>query len=237
VQIPPVLFLAAISEALPLLAGARHGLRLDPARRWIVLWSLILVTTAAIALPLALSGRNNLWVGYLFTPLEASAALIGLSFWHGNTIVRTMIRMAVPILIVISLGLMVFVEDTKNFSHIAAPLAALLVLSASVLTILLRIRSEEGSLLRSEWFWVCIGLALRYGGAVALDPLSSILVQTFPDLVISAWKIRSLIVVVASLVIAWGILCPIRPPRPSSGPLSPASLPSPSSLPRSARPS
>ena len=73
-----MLFLAAISEGVPALAGLRHGLRLDPARRWIVVWSLILVASASIALPLALSGRNNLWVGYLFTPLEASAALIAL---------------------------------------------------------------------------------------------------------------------------------------------------------------
>lgn len=235
-QIPTILFVAAISEALPPLAAVRHGLRLDPARRWIVLWGLILLIGQAIALRLALSGQNNMWTGYVFTPLEVTAVLIGLSMWHANTILRTAIRLAVPMFIAVSLYLMLFVEDTQNFSQITGPLKALLILSASVLTILLRIRSEEGSLLRSDWLWICLGFSLRYGAAVALDPLSSLLVQTFPDLVISAWKIRSLVVVVASLVIAWGILCPIRPPQPSSGPLSPASSPSPSSWPRSARP-
>jgi hypothetical protein len=128
-----------------------------------------------------------------------------------------------------------FVENTTTFSLIRRPMESLLLILASLGTLLVLVRQEQGSLLQRDWFWICTGLALRYGGAVALDPLARLLIGDSQQVVLSALKVKAVVDMAAYLLIARGVWCPVLP-QPSSGPSSPVSLPSRLSSPPSAQP-
>lgn len=233
----PWLFWAgASSEALPPIAGLKYGRALPPARRWIVVWSIVLVATSALLLVLSLHHRNNHWVSFVSNPLRVAAVLMALSYWHADAIPRLALRYAIIPFTLIWCLLVVRVERFDQFSLVTAPFRSLLLLAASLGTLLLLLRHEEGSLLRKDWFWICSGLSLSYGTDVVLEPLSRRLLADHPGMVISAYQIKMVIDIVVSLVIVRGMLCPILP-HSSGGSLSPASSPSPSSWPRSAPPS
>ena len=225
--IPWIATAAGASQALPPLAALRHGRRLPAARGWIVVWGLVLIAHDAIQLAFAVQGRHNLWLRYLAGPLEAFAVLWALSLWQGEPIGRLALRYAVAVFWLTWILLVGFVERTTTFGLVTGPLLSLVLLGASLLTLLLRVRVQEEGFLWEDWFWVSIGLALWYGSAAALEPLARLLVESQPGVVYSAYQVKAVVDIVASLAIAWGILCPIPPP--SGGSSSPASSPSPSS--------
>ena len=228
-RIPLIAHVATLSQTLPILATLRHGRTLPEARRWIVVWAVVLLVYDGTSLWLgAVNSTGNLWIGYISGPLEVGAALMALSLWQYTPLSRIAFRYAIPVFAVAWVALVVLVEDTSTFSLTTGPLKSLLLLSASVGTLLVCVLRHEGGLLRQDWFWVCLGLALRYGSNTALDPIARVLGQDFSALD-TLYQSKAWLDVVASLVIARGILCPIPPPQPSSGPMSPASFPSPSS--------
>jgi hypothetical protein len=230
------MYVGAASEALPPLAGVKYGRALPSARRWIVVWSMILVTTSTIMLIFAMQRRNNHWVLFVSNPLRVAAILMALSYWHSDAIPRLVLRYAIIPFVIIWCLLVFEVESFDQYSLVTAPFRSLLLLTASLGTLLLLVRHEEGNLFRNDWFWICTGLSLSYGTDVALDPLSRLLVGTHLGMLTSAWQLKMLIDIVVSLIIARGMLCPI-PPRNSGGPSSPVSSPSRSSFSRSASPS
>ncbi len=213
---------AAAAQALPPLAALRYGRRLPPARRWIVAWGLVRLLDDGIALSLALEGRNNLWLRYPFGPLEVALLLIAVSLWHRDSVARLALRVAVPVFTLTWVLLVAFVERTDTFGLVTGPLEALVVLLAALLTLLVRVRTQEGGLLQEDWFWVGTGLSLWFGSSAALEPLSRLLVETHPAVVYSAFQVKAVVDVLASLIIARGMLCPILPPR-SGGSSPPAS--------------
>jgi hypothetical protein len=236
VAFPWILYAGSASEALPVFAALKYRRTLPPARRWIVVWSLVLLSTSALLLFFALQRRNNHWVLFVSTPCRVAAILMALSCWHVDAIPRLVLRYAIIPFVLIWCLLVFKVESFDQFSLVAGPFRSLLLLTASVGTLLILVRHEEGNLLRNDWFWICAGLSLSYGTDVALEPISRLLVGTHASMVSSAYQIKMLIDIVVSLIIARGMLCPI-PPRSSGGPSSPVSSPSRSSWPRSASPS
>jgi hypothetical protein len=233
---PWLFFVGAASEALPPLAGLKFGRALPPARRWIVVWSLILVSTSTLMLILSLQHRNNHWVSFVSNPFRVAAILMALSCWHSDAIPRLVLRLAIIPFVIIWCLLVFKVESFDQFSLVTGPFRSLLLLAASLGTLLILVRHEEGNLFRNDWFWICGGLSLSYGTDVALEPLSRLLVGTQVGMLTSAWQLKMLIDIVVSLIIARGMLCPILP-RSSGGPSSPVSSPSRSSFSRSASPS
>jgi len=233
---PWLFWVGAGSEALPPLAALRYGRALPPARRWIVAWSLTLVSTSTLMLILSLQHRNNHWVSFVSNPFRVAAILMALSCWHAEAIPRLVLRYAIIPFLIIWCVLVLKVESFDQFSLVTGPFRSLLLLTASLGTLLILLRREEGNLLQNDWFWICGGLSLSYGTDVALEPISRLLVGTQVGMLTSAWQLKMVIDIVVSLVIARGMLCPI-PPRSSGGSSSPASLPSRSSWPRSAPPS
>ena len=216
---------ATASQAIPPLGALRFGRRLPAARRWVVGWALVLLGNDLTQLAFAQSGRHNLGIRYLVGPVETGVVLIALSLWHGDSVARLALRVAVPVFTLIWFLLVAFVERTDTFGLVTGPLQALVLLVASLGTLLLRVRSQEGGLLQEDWFWVCAGLSLWYGTSAALEPLSRLLVAEHPSVVSSAYQVKAVVDILASLIIARGMLCPI-PPRPSGGSSSPAFSPS-----------
>ncbi|HSE52863.1 MAG TPA: hypothetical protein VLB00_11800 [Gemmatimonadales bacterium] len=233
--ISPVFYASWGAQALPGLAALRHGRNLPPARRWIVAWGLAGLLIDAIGLYYSRRGWNNHWLSYVAAPVLGFTALMTLSGWHESPALRRALRGAAVLLVFAVVVLVAFVESLSTFSLLRGPIESLLIVAASLGTLLVLVRQEQGSLLQRDWFWICTGLALRYGGAVALDPLARLLIGDSQQVVLSALKVKAVVDMAAYLLIARGVWCPVLP-QPSSGPSSPVSLPSRLSSPPSAQP-
>lgn len=231
--IPHLAYVSSASKVLVLIAGLRHGRKLPKARRWIVAWALIGLLIDGVMLVYALRKQNNHWMSYLAAPIEVSMLLLALSYWHldrGRRILRVLAAAFVATVIV----LVAFVESLTTFSLLRGPIESILIVTASLATLLLLIRDEQGNLFHRDWFWICGGLSLRYGAWVTLGPLGRMLIGDSPALVMSMFGVRAVVNITSNLLIARGVWCPILP-QLSSGPLSPVSSPSASSSPPSAR--
>jgi hypothetical protein len=164
-------------------------------------------------------------VGYALAPFEVGALLIGLASWHEASGRRRLFYMAAGAFAAVETVLVLGVERLDHFSLLVGPVKSLLLLTATVWTLLACLRRQEGDLHHEDWFWICLGVSLKYGSVVALDPLSSLLLPEHPEAVSIAYQVVAWINTFTSLMIARGLLCPVHP-RPSSGPSSPASSPS-----------
>jgi len=232
--IPAIQYLSWASQGFPALAGVRDRGRIPPARRWIIAWGLIGLSLDAVSLWLALRQQNNHWVSYLAAPLEVSTLLLALSCWQPSVAGRRVLCSAAIAFVAADVLLVGSVENVKTFSLLRGPIESILIVVASLATLLVLIRQEQGSLLQRDWFWICAGLALRYGAGAALDPLGRVLVGNSPEVVASVLNVKAVVNVVSNLLIARGVWCPILPQR-SYGPSPPVSSPSLSSSPPSAR--
>ena len=221
---------------LPPLAAVRARERLGPARKGAVAWSVLLLVSNLASLLLALLGFNNHWLGYLIDPLLASVGLWTFSLWQTHSLPRIALRLLIPLYLLAILILTLTVEDLSRFSNITGPFTALLLLGASLYTVIVRSVSEGGSLVSADWFWISGGLALSYGSDAALEPLARLLLGTEPGLILSAYELKALINIVVSLALVRGILCP-NPPLNSGGLSSPGFSLSSSSSSRSGSPS
>ncbi|MFI5280343.1 MAG: hypothetical protein ACHQU1_07600 [Gemmatimonadales bacterium] len=219
---PWPLVASVLSEFGPLGAVAARPGQTTGARRWVVIWCGLYVLQNAIAIPLALTHHNNHWTTYLFVPFQGAAVLWALSLWQNHQIARLTIRASIPGFIVAWLALVLFVEDTQNFSSIAEPVYSLLSLSAALYTLVARSADATESLLREDWFWICAGLSLHFGALIFLTPLGAALVRTNPDMILRALYVRAALNVLAFVLITYGLLCPRPLPR-SGRSFSPAS--------------
>ena len=196
-------------------------------------WSAFTVGLNLLALFLATRSINNHWVSYVTLPVASALALWALSTWQLSSLSALAMRLAVPLLWITWIGIVLRFENTKTFSLLAEPFAGLLVMAATIYTLIVRAFAETGNLLGQDWFWIVLGLTLVSALAVALPPTSYWLLARHPELVVKAYQVKSAIEIVALLLIARGMLCPI-PAMPFGGSFSRGSSPSPSSLPASA---
>ena len=208
-KIPWTVYAGGLAQALPIVAGAARRGGLSRPQYWTVVWAGLLFGFDAITLWMALSGRNNHLLNYALTPLVTGFALGILSLWQQSARSATVIRFLIPVLGIVWVAMVVAIESTRTFSLLAEPFAGLLLLGAAIWTLLTRVVREEGRLGRQEWAWIAGGMALYAATSVALPPVSYLLVDLNPGLVIRAYEGKSLIDVVAFALIARGVL--IRP--------------------------
>ena len=235
-KLPLILWIASGSQALPILASFKHGASLPVPRRWIVGWAALLLVNDAILFWYARQGISNLWIGYVTHPLVLATVLMALSYWQPGTRIRTLYRVAIPVFVLILLVVSVLFEDRNSYSLITGPFEDLVLFAASLATVLVGAWRLEASLAKQDWFWVGIGLALMHGTSAGYDPVARLLVGRDLASLETISKATAWIDLIASLLIARGVLCPIPPPRTSSGPMPSASPRSPSSSLRSAPP-
>lgn len=204
-DIPVLVLAASLAPLVPVLVLLRRGPD-HPALRWLLAGLLLSLAIDGIMLALMLQGRNNHWVSYLLTPFFGAALLMGLAHWQRGETSRTALQLAAGLLLVAAALLTLLVEDRSSFSRYVSPLRSLLVLLAAVWTALHHLRDTLG---RGFWhagaLWASLGLALYSGVSAAYFPLASILARMDPGLVMPALRLKSALVVLAFLLVGWGV--------------------------------
>lgn len=230
---PSVLqYAVAGAQLLPPIAALAGRRVTHPARRWIVAWCVALVVQAVLERTVGLRGVNNLWVSYSFMPLTTSLALWALSHWHVRGTLRLALRASIPVVVLVSFGLTLAVENTRTFSLITAPFHGLVLLLAALGTFIHLSLRADGPLLRQDWFWVTSGLIIYAGATAAVQPLGWYFLAGREELVRAVWTAAAAAGLLAFIVIAGGLLCP-ELPTSSGGSSSPPSSRSSSSQPGS----
>ena len=220
---PWLAYAPVVAELLPP-AAALARLARDRARLGIVGWCLTLFTADVIAMIQARAYHtNNLWTDYISTALSGAVMLWTLSRWQMKSVPRLALLVLIPLYLVAHLALVLTIENTENFSLVSDTLNGLLLLSLVLYTLIARSLHERERLTDFDWFWVCSGLALYFGAAMAVGPLYRVLLARRVDLLMDVILMKSVTDTVAMMAIARGLLCPIPSPR-SSGFSSPPSL-------------
>ncbi len=214
IRVPVILHVATAAQISPVLGGWVARARLTAPRLGILTWCALKSGIDVGALVLASRGINNHWLTYVFLPIEAALILWALSYWQGQ-VAKLAMRLAIPLFLVAWLVLVAVVEDTGTFSQVGEPVHALLGLVAALFTVGTRAYGESDPLVRQDWFWICIGLALYFGTTATLTLLGAILVAQRPDLVDAAFKVKAVVDILAFAAITGGMVCP--KPQPRSG--------------------
>jgi hypothetical protein len=209
---PWILYGAWMAQALPPLAALRYGGKLPPARRWLVAWSVALFIWDGASLLLGLGRQKNLWLFYAVAPVVDCVMLWTLSLWQQHPVARLTYRSAIPIFIAVWAGLVVSIEQTDTFSMFAFPFEGVVLLVASLFTLLTRSLGEQEGVTSRDWFWAALGLSLYYAAGAALQPFARwLLAQQQSDLLRFAYETKAGVNIIAFVSIAIGMLCPLPP--------------------------
>ena len=166
---------------------------------------------------LADAGHNNLWVSRIALPVTTGLLLWAFSLWQEDGVTRTAFRLAIPLYVLVSLALLLWVERLDHFSTYASPVGCLLLIGVAAYTLVTASLRSREPVWRQEWLWIGSGFLLYYGGEVVLMPLSNILYAAHPQLHF-VYQIFGAVGMVSTLLVTWGILC-ARPHLVSRGSL------------------
>ena len=204
----PFLVIVGTLVLAPPVTGVFVRRRLSGARAWVFWWGVSQAVESLLQYGLALRGTPNLWVGYVFEPVSGALLLWALSLWHGAPGTRRALRLAIPVVLAAYLWLTIAFDGTSLFSRAAQPALYLVCLGASAWTLVERSRTAEGDPLRSDWLWICVGLALFYATGSTLLPLARLLFASDRHLFDLAYEIANLVAGLAFLSVARGLACP-----------------------------
>jgi hypothetical protein len=181
-----------------------------------------------VAVAIGSRGRNNLWLGYVGYPALSMAMLWALAQWHPAESARLALKVAIPLVLVVSVVLTLTLDDPREFSLAVVPFHAIVMLLATVWTFVSLSLVTDRSLAGEDWFWMIGGLMLYAAISSAMQPLSWYLIRERVDLLHAAFNVRAAAVLLSFAAITWGML--LRgAPRYSGGSSWPPSSPSSSS--------
>lgn len=215
-QYPMVLYAASVSQALPLVAGwMRWGRPLPAPARFVLVWCGVLLATDVLSIAVARAQGHNLWLQYAAVPIESGLILWALSGWQSHEVFRLAYRIAIPVLAAATAVALLIRPPEQMLDEVVAPFHALVLLGASLHTLLDRALRAEGAIGWQPWFWIGLGLSLYYASSVAIGPFAQALLASNVAWVRQAYLARAWISIFAFVLITTGILCPLF--RPASG--------------------
>lgn len=191
---------------LPLLAGAIRVRRLSTAQLAIIVWCAIEASLNVLAVLIGSRGRNNLWLGYVGHPLLSVSLLWALAQWHPGKAASLALKIAIPLVLLVSVVLTVTLDDPSDFSLAVVPFHAIVMLLATVWTFVSLSLRAESSIVLEDWFWIIGGVMLYAATAAAMQPLAWYLIRERVDLLHSAFNVRAAAVILSFAAITWGML-------------------------------
>lgn len=216
-SIPLVLYVATYAQVLPLVGAARHRFRLTPARRWVVVWCIALLAGDAAQYFTGTGSVNNLWVQYIFVPLQNALMLWTLSLWQEDPVSRLAFRVAIPLYLAALLALIPAVKVATTFNQITWPFQAFLLLAGSLYTLVKRSIAEPDRVTSRDWFWITLGTSLFFAFRMALPPFVELMLPDNPYWARLAYEVSGWADIVAYVLIARGMVCPLPPQARSGG--------------------
>jgi hypothetical protein len=220
-RFPVALYAQAVSQLFPLAAAlTRRGRQVPVPARWVLVWCILLVVTDLASLAVAYSRGENLWLQYLAVPLGSVLVLWALSEWQLSDVMRLAYRLTIPTLVLASAAVLLMRGPAPLFDEVVGPIHALVLLAASLHTLLHRALRSERTILGESWFWIGLGLSLYFAASVAIGPFAQALLVSNVEWVREAYIARAWTSVLAFVLITTGILCPLFR-RASGGPSSP----------------
>jgi hypothetical protein len=204
------------SQMLPVAALATLGPPLPRARYWLGVWFLLALLSDFIQLAISsVPGASNLWFMNSAQVFEDVILLWALSFWQVTPIMRLSFRLGIPLFAGVALTVAYVAGETTITQSVTGPFRCLVMMSAFSYTLIANLREESELALSRDWLWGSIGFTLYFGMLLIVPPVSASL---YPDNIALArlvYTIKAMINVVAFLLIARGLMCPI--PARSSG--------------------
>ena len=196
-------------QALPIVAALTVRDRPRPVLyQRAIIWFCVLMLTDESAVVVGTLTGNNLWLGYLTLPLEVGLFLWMLSVLQPTEYLRTAYSLSVPVIGLVVIALLVLTDPAKTFDRYVAPGLALVTLSASLETLVLRSLESRAPLTQQDWFWLCLGLSLFWLSFVSITIFHQAFIGTHVDWVVTALIARAWVDIVAYSLMAWGLLQP-----------------------------
>ncbi|MBV6522129.1 MAG: hypothetical protein MNPFHGCM_02275 [Gemmatimonadaceae bacterium] len=207
----------ALEGLIPLFVWLRSRLaktEISRPRRLVMAWLLVQFTSDLFQLYTMSRGISNLWARYLISPTSDVLMLYALSMWQTHPLRRIGIRVAMLVLVPVWFGYAI-AEGVGAFGRYSDPLRSIVILVATLVTLVGNGLTTTTRISRHDWFWVAAGVALYFALEAALGPFLEFIFADSRDIALRAFLFKARFDILAYLLIAAGLLCPQETARPS----------------------
>jgi hypothetical protein len=218
------LWLIALSmavETVPVLIAIRRWKELSRARRFVGVTFGVMVVQDVAMLLLALRHVNNLWVAHVGNPVQTALWLFAFAAWEERELHARALRYAAAGYVIVWIAVTLLLEDWTTFGQFTLPLQALLLVTVALYMMVYHVGQQTVAPWRLDVFWVSAGAVFYFGPTVLLGPVSRLLLDSRPDLVLLAFVLKAGVNLVAYTFVAIGLLCPHRSTSGGSSSLPP----------------
>jgi len=167
-------------------------------------------------------GVNNLWVGYISTPVSSTFTLLAMSCWQVTSRAQKIMVRVIPLYLAVWVLAIQFAEDTARYSVLAFPAHSVILLVCCLWTLgAIALDDRRDAVIRTDAFWISGGFALWAGTAAAVEPLMSVFIRRDQiPAAVAVLNFKAGLQLIALLAITAGMLCPVptEPSGPSSSP-------------------
>ena len=149
---------------------------------------------------------NSLWVSTLSGACIQAILLFAFAEWQTTARERALFRLATLPTLAAYAALIHFVDGLAGWSRFAYPFGLLVTLGGACWTLIRRtLASTDGPAMRTDWFWLLVGVALNCAVTLISSPLGAVLLaQRRYDLFQRFWDVRSVLVIVAIALVTIG---------------------------------
>jgi hypothetical protein len=201
---------ATLSQLLPTIAVAMRWRESDAPRRWVAVWGLLFFASDIAQIVASRLVGPNWFLFPFINPLEDALTLWILSYWQVRPFSRLVMRIAIPFVLLAYILISMAASEVGTYQTFSGPFRALVILTASLFTLVSRIAAEPESVLSRDWSWVTMGFALYYGVFVAIEPVTAAIGDSNRDALIAVYSVRAVLDTVAFILIWRGMRCPLQ---------------------------
>lgn len=212
--IPLLLHAKAVSQVVPIVAAlVVWGRQLPAPYRRVVLLCGFLLAADAVDLVVGAIEGNNLYTSFVTLPVEVALSLWLLAVFQPSDGLRFTYGVAIPVLLAGTALALAATVPAVSFDLWISPSLCLLILVAVLHTLVHRSLLSRRPLVTEDWFWICLGLAVHWGGLVAVPAFHRAYIDSQVEWVRVAYLAKAWTNIGAFLIIGWGVVCQRIPMR------------------------